>query len=128
MFFVEPFSHGKLFGEFLRLFADSSVVGVARPAKQGFDLIVGNAFNKTGLTDPRIAAAFSYFTHRPLEIFQRLIAARHHVDGVFDRDRANPLQPKPDLGVAAASVRKCTVAGFTQCFPGRFLGFAVCPG
>jgi adenylate cyclase len=31
-------------------------------------------------------------------------------------------------GVAAASVRKCTVAGFTQCFPGRFLGFAVCPG
>jgi hypothetical protein len=32
------------------------------------------------------------------------------------------------VGVAAATMRNCTVACCTQCSPGRFLGFAVGPG
>src|SRR6266849_10469874 len=79
--FVEPFSHGKLSRELLGLFTDSSVVGVACRPKQSFDLIVGNPFDEGGLADPCVATAFGYFTHGPLEVFQRLIAARHHIDG-----------------------------------------------
>src|SRR5229473_3494970 len=79
------------FLELLSLFADDGVVGVARRPKQGFDLIIRNPLDEASLADPCVATALSYFTHGPLEVFQRLIFARHHIDGVFDRDRADPL-------------------------------------
>src|SRR5258705_106489 len=73
------------------------VVRLPRGLEQGLYLPVGKTVDKTGLTNRSFALARDDLPQDPLEVFLGLIGPGQNVDGVFDRDRAEALEPAPDL-------------------------------
>ena len=84
-------------GEGAELLGELLVILVARSVEQGPDLLVGEALDEPGLADDRLAAALHDLAQEPLEVLLRLGRRGQRVDGVLDRDRADALEPPPDL-------------------------------
>src|SRR5204863_8071093 len=81
----------------LRVCHDLAVVRVPGGAKQRLDLGVGQAIHEVGLADRSLPAAGHDLPHLPLEVFDRLVRAGEDIDRVLDGDRAETLQPGPQL-------------------------------
>ena len=82
------------------------VVGVARPVEKGPDILIRNAVDQACLTDHRFTAALDDLSHQPLEILLGLLVHRQRMHRVLDRDRAEVLQPPPDLDAEICRLRR----------------------
>ena len=82
------------------------VVGVARLVEERPDLLVRKAVDQPRLADHRFAAAFDDLTQQPLEVLLGLLVHRQRVHRVLDRDRAEVLQPPPDLDAQICGLRR----------------------
>ena len=88
------------------LAAQQLVVGVARGVEERLHGIVGKAFDEARFADRRVATAGHDLAPDPLEVLERLLVPRQHVDGVLDRNRAEPLQTPADLDPQVARIRR----------------------
>ena len=82
------------------------VVGVARPVEERPDILIRNAVDQACLTDHRFTAALDDLSHQPLEILLGLLVHRQRMHRVLDRDRAEVLQPPPDLDAEICRLRR----------------------
>ena len=82
------------------------VVGVARLVEERPDLLVRKAVDQPRLADDGFAAAFDDLTQQPLEVLLGLLVHRQRVHRVLDRDRAEVLQPPPDLDAQICGLRR----------------------
>ena len=82
------------------------VVGVARLVEERPDLLIRKAVDQACLTDDRFTAAFDDLSQQPLEILLRLLVHRQRMHRVLDRDRAEVLQPPPDLDAEICRLRR----------------------
>src|SRR5262249_10697097 len=69
-------------------------------------LLVAEPIDEVGLADHPFAAALLDLAQQPLEVLERLLARRQHIDRVLDRDRAETLQPPPDLDPQIGGLRR----------------------
>ena len=80
-----------------RLGRDAPVVLVTRRIEQRLQLAIGQPVDQGRLADDRLAAALDDLLGEPGEVLARLGIGRQRVDGALHRDRAQRLQPPPDL-------------------------------
>ncbi len=83
--------------EALCLLGQLRVIGVSRSIEQRAHLLVGEPVDQAGFADECFAASFADLAQQPFEILLRLLVHRQRVHGILDRDRADVLQPAPDL-------------------------------
>jgi len=61
------------------------------------DLVIRKPVDEAGLAQERLTAAFDDLAQQPFKILLGPFAHGERMHGIFDRDRANPLQPAPIL-------------------------------
>ena len=84
-------------GERTHLLGDVRVVSVARLIEKLADVLISQPVDQAGLAEKGLTAAFDDLAQQPLKILLRPFAHRQCMHGVLHRDRADPLQPPPDL-------------------------------
>ena len=87
----------QLAGELARLPGDLQVVRVASGAEHLPDLLVGESLHESRLDQRGVAATLHDVSQDPVQVLVRLFVRGEGVDGVLDADRAEALEPPPDL-------------------------------
>ena len=85
---------------------DLLVVGIAGLIEQLADLIIRKPVDEAGLAQERLTATFDDLAQQPFEILLGPFAHGERMHGILDRDRADPLQPAPDLDPEIGGLRR----------------------
>ena len=82
------------------------IVGVARLPEQLPNLAIREPVDEPGLADHGLTAPFDDLAPQPGEVLLRLGGRRQDVDRVLHRDRAQGLEPAPDLDAQIGGLRR----------------------
>ena len=93
-------------GELTGLPGDLLVIRVARSPEHLLELLVGEPFDQARLDQRGVSTPFDDLTQDPVEVLEGLVAGGQRVDGVLDPDRAEALEPAPDLHPEVAGLRR----------------------
>ena len=82
------------------------IVGVTRLPEQLSDLLIRGPVDEPSLADHGLATSFDDLTPQPGEVLLCLGGRRQQVDRVLHRDRAQRLEPPPDLDAQIGGLRR----------------------
>jgi len=91
--------------ELTGLTGDLLAVRIARGPEHLLELLVGEPFDEARLDQRGVPTPFDDLAQHPVEVLEGLVARGQRVDGVLDPDRAEALEPAPDLHPEVAGLR-----------------------